>query len=124
MQYVDLSLSGTFGSTEGGNGINWMSGDNTTFFTILPPNSPTCSYATSARYTSADSNRCASSYHNGGAVHAMCDGAVRWIADSIDYGEPSQAFSTKLYTGKSVHGVYGSLGSARGGESARLVDGP
>jgi hypothetical protein len=54
----------------------------------------------------------------------MCDGAVRWIAESIDYGDPSQAFSAKGYTGQSVHGVYGSLGSARGGESARLNDGP
>jgi len=124
MQYLDLSLAGTFGSTEGGNGINWMSGDNTTFFTILPPNSPTCSNATSARYTSADSYRCASSYHNGGAVHAMCDGSVRLIAESIDYGDPSQAFSARTYTGRSVHGIYGSLGSARGGESVRLDDGP
>ena len=124
MQYADLSLPGTFASTEGGNGINWMLNEKATFFTILPPNSPTCGNTTDARYGGGDGYRCASSYHNGGAVHAMCDGAVRWIADSIDYGQPSQVFSGNTYTGRSVHGVYGSLGSARGGESARLDDGP
>lgn len=120
IQYLDLSLPGTWASTEAGNGICWMEWYKARFFTILPPNSPTCSNVAEYRFSGAEGYRCASSYHEGGAMHAMCDGAVSWIGDSIDYGSPSQSFQGGSYLGPSVHGVYGSLGSARGGESARV----
>jgi hypothetical protein len=48
---------------------------------------------------------------------AMCDAAVRFIGDSIDAGLPTQTIKGISYAGQSVHGVYGALGSTKGGES-------
>ena len=59
----------------------------------------------------------ASSFHDGGTMVAMCDAAVRFIGDSIDAGLPTQTIKGISYAGQSVHGVYGALGSTKGGES-------
>jgi len=119
LQYADLSLAGTWASSEGGTGIRWLDRNVAHFFTILPPNSPTCisNAVTDARYCGQDAYRTASSYHDGGAMFAMCDSAVRFISEQIDTGLPTQNLKDYTYKGQSVHGVYGRLGSMKGGES-------
>jgi prepilin-type processing-associated H-X9-DG protein len=96
-------------------GTAWGDGDphHTGFFPILPPNSASCSSTdgSGVRYMTANS------YHPGGVTVAMCDGAIRFIVDNIDAGDPSLSPST-VNTGASKWGVWGALGTTKGGESA------
>jgi prepilin-type N-terminal cleavage/methylation domain-containing protein len=78
------------------------------FNTVLPPNSPSC-------YEGADnpSNRSGifsvTSYHPGGALVCMGDGAVRFVSETIDCGN----FGTGTTPS---YGVWGALGTINGGE--------
>ncbi len=118
MQYTDLSIAGSWCNSENGPGANWLQREYAYLFTVMPPNSPTCSSETGAniRWCGGGGYVTASSFHDGGTMFAMCDAAVRFIGDSIDAGLPTQTIRGSTYTGRSVHGVYGSLGSMRGGE--------
>jgi hypothetical protein len=49
----------------------------------------------------------------------MCDGAVRFIVDTIDTGSLDQTMASSE-TGASRFGVWGSLGSMAGGETAAI----
>ena len=93
------------------------------FFTILPPNSPSCM---ETNYTFALVS--ASSRHTGGVNIALADGSVQFISDTVqainldllsgtDPVTNANAYATRT-TGTSRHGVWGALGSANGGESA------
>lgn len=95
----------------------------TGFFTILPPNAPTCAF------DNAENNAMttASSRHTGGVSAAMCDGSVRFISSSIDAGNASFRHDTpssnpRTYSGPSHWGVWGAMGSARGGESVAMPE--
>jgi prepilin-type processing-associated H-X9-DG protein len=72
----------------------------------------------------------ASSYHPGGANVTMCDGTVRFVSETIDAGNlvmTSTEIRTKtgiasgeitgVYTGPSIWGVWGNLGTPGGGEN-------
>jgi prepilin-type N-terminal cleavage/methylation domain-containing protein/prepilin-type processing-associated H-X9-DG protein len=103
-------------------GIRWASGlpGATGFFTVLPPNGPRCAsggnpYGGSYGYATVSSN------HGDGANISMCDGSVRWINSQIDCGDLSQAHST-TNTGISRWGVWGALGTVKGGESANYTE--
>ncbi len=95
----------------------------TLFWTILPPNAPTCAVGNENRVIST-----ASSYHSGGVNVVMGDGAVRFISDTIDAGDQGANLVGKVndagrpqdYGGKSIYGIWGSLGSAAGGETVAL----
>jgi prepilin-type N-terminal cleavage/methylation domain-containing protein/prepilin-type processing-associated H-X9-DG protein len=110
-------------------GRRWADGHMlyTAFLTILPPNSPTCSETTNAETWTLTA---AGSYHSGGVNVAMVDGAVRFISDTIhidnldknlvQYEQDKTGVNIingRKYSGPSIHGVWGALGSAIGNES-------
>ena len=98
-------------------GTRWLHSGFVPFQTILPPNGPTCSPGPAPSV---------SSYHPGGANVAMCDGSTRFVDETIDTGDLSLALLGSGAT--NVHyvwnyigpcrwgGVWGQLGSQRGGE--------
>ena len=106
-----------------GKGRLWASGQQmqTHFYTILPPNSPTCR-AGSEEW----SLNSASSYHTGGVNVCTVDGSVRFVSDTIDSGNqtaplgPPGTPNARNYSGPSTFGVWGGLGSIDGGESVSL----
>ncbi|MFM7291515.1 MAG: DUF1559 domain-containing protein [Planctomycetia bacterium] len=118
---VGLMSSGVYTSSQtiSGSGLpgqawGWSLGRATGFSTIASPNSPRCGNQGGMQLVPA------SSHHAGGAVAAMCDGAVRWVKDDIDDGTGTETYRYSTYTGASRSGVWGALGSRAGGESASL----
>jgi prepilin-type processing-associated H-X9-DG protein len=88
----------------------------TVFFTVMAPNSPTCSN------NGEDwAMPTASSFHPGGVNVSLCDGSVRFISETINAGDPTAKIDfmgdrPQDYTGPSLRGVWGALGSAKAGE--------
>ncbi len=80
------------------------------FNTVLPPNSPSCSYGADSVWGAAS----VQSNHSGGVNAAMLDGSVRFISETIDCGD---AYAHAVTSGKSPYGVWGAMGSAQGGET-------
>ena len=80
------------------------------FNTVLPPNSPICSYDTDGSWGVASTQ----SNHSGGVNAAMLDGSVRFVSETIDCGD---AYARAVSSGKSPYGVWGAMGSASGGET-------
>lgn len=90
-----------------GNGRLWATGWNLSVYTVttaMGPNRPSCKYFTNA-----------TSRHPGGVCAVRCDGAVRFISDSIDNGNSESPPATPSVP--SPYGVWGALGSASGEES-------
>ncbi|MDO5579672.1 MAG: DUF1559 domain-containing protein [Planctomycetia bacterium] len=102
------------------------SGDNMSvvFQTILPPNSPSCASSTNLTFGERYNRQgyfSASSYHSGGVNALYADGTVHFIPESIDVqgisSFPDGSSDTK---GRSPYGVWGALGSIKGGEQSAL----
>jgi prepilin-type N-terminal cleavage/methylation domain-containing protein/prepilin-type processing-associated H-X9-DG protein len=105
-------------------GSNMYAGRVILFNTMLRPNSPVC-----VNRNTADVNSewqwgvvPPRSWHPGGVQVLFGDGAVMWIADTIDNGT---ADSLSLQgsagpSGASVAGVWGALGTRNGGEGSSL----
>jgi len=101
-------------------GRRWGDGESlfTAFYTVVPPNGPNCGIS-NIDSTSMWAVPSASSYHSGGVNVAWCDGAVRFVTDTIDAGNPSAKItqsSPQKYTGPSLWGVWGAMGTTSGGE--------
>ena len=113
-------------SVVGWSGKRWSDGAPiyTGFNTILPPNAASCVQG------SDDVNAAViapSSFHPGGVNVTLVDASVRFMSDTIDYtsnnGRPApdntsgpNAIRT---SGRSIHGIWGAMGSSNGGESAQ-----
>jgi prepilin-type N-terminal cleavage/methylation domain-containing protein/prepilin-type processing-associated H-X9-DG protein len=86
------------------------------FYTVIPPNGPRCSTTAYSLDSAAEAALLpVSSYHPGGANITMCDGAVIFVANTIDTNNLPW-ISDPGVTDASRYGVWGRLGSARGGE--------
>ena len=87
---------------------------NNRFTTTLPPNSYSCAYGGN---NSSWGTFSPSSEHTGGVQGLMFDGSVRFITESINTGNLN---AHQVTTGKSPYGVWGAMGSPRGGETVSL----
>ena len=96
------------------------------FFTILPPNSPSCGNENGGLFS-------ANSYHTGGVNVALCDASCRFISETIQCGDLSEKHkngtATVEITGNtnsgninanSPYGIWGALGTREGGETSGL----
>jgi prepilin-type N-terminal cleavage/methylation domain-containing protein/prepilin-type processing-associated H-X9-DG protein len=85
------------------------------FFTLMPPNSPTCAIEGETWCMPT-----ASSFHPGGVNVAMADGSVRFISETIEAGNPAVGITytpPQGYTGPSLRGIWGALGTTKGRET-------
>ncbi|WP_404306496.1 DUF1559 family PulG-like putative transporter [Neorhodopirellula lusitana] len=110
--------TGFWGTAEQRRGFKWASSLPlyTQVFTILPPNAELCGNANSGSIVTAPP----SSRHQGGVHVMMGDGAVKFITDSIESGNPGrgQVGVTTNHTDPnslpgiaSPYGLWGSLGT-------------
>ncbi len=96
----------------------------TSFYAILPPNSPTCARGGAENCCVTTAN----SYHSGGVNVCMGDGSVRFVSDTVDAGNQSSDCYDVVrdksrpqdYGGQSQYGVWGAMGSSSGGETVSL----
>ena len=82
------------------------------FATVLPPNGPRCNHFI------VQGSLTPQSRHPGGVMALMADGAVRFVTDDIDSGDPAAVDHT---TGPSPYGIWGAMGSRSGHEATPLL---
>ncbi len=97
---------------------------NAMFHTIIPPNGPSCSTALAGGDIhpagSFASQLAPTSCHAGGVNVCMGDGSVRFVGETVDFGDLSQWFRHQGNADRespSPFGIWGAMGSINGGES-------
>ena len=124
----DLAVGNEFpGSVQGGDWyVGWRWADSHSIYTqwhpVIPPNGPSCGN-TGESYALVT----ASSYHPGGVNVVFVDGSVHFISETIDAGDIDAGenalgltVNPQNYTGPSLRGVWGALGSSGGGEAVTI----
>ncbi|SFH62657.1 DUF1559 domain-containing protein [Planctomicrobium piriforme] len=112
----------TSGSVKSKRGTQVWDGqmEQTGFNTIMPPNSVACGQDGNGAFnTNADNGFVfapPSSVHAGGVHCLMADGAIRFVSENIDAGNPSTAPLSYSSGNSSPFGVWGALGTKMGGE--------
>ncbi|NLS95854.1 MAG: DUF1559 domain-containing protein [Planctomycetaceae bacterium] len=111
--YVDPAV------VKGRVGWRWTDGqiEKIGFTTILPPNAPSCIDGTNANGDGTNTIMPPNSFHPGGVNALMADGSVTFVSETIDTGNLSLP---TVNDGNSPYGVWGALGSKRGGEAVSL----
>lgn len=102
---------------QGNGGKFWHDGHPiyVAFNTVLPPNAPSCSHVIA--WGDGDPVIIPpSSSHTGGVNASRADGSVNFVSQSIDSGNSTVSALTWNESGQSPYGVWGALGSRRGGE--------
>jgi prepilin-type N-terminal cleavage/methylation domain-containing protein/prepilin-type processing-associated H-X9-DG protein len=111
----------TTNAANGNSGQNWGHGDPPfgAFYTVLPPNGPSCTATAANGVANFPSVISASSFHPGGVNVAMCDGSVRFMAETIDAGDPAQTTTLPMAntSRRSAYGIWGALGTHRSAEN-------
>lgn len=119
-----LGLNDVVTTTNGNSlrrGCRWMDAAPvfTGFTTILGPNKISC--LSNNGGDSGDGVLEPSSLHTGGVQVLMGDGAVRFVSNNIDNGNPTltnpAGGTSGVPSGPSVYGIWGALGSVRGGDT-------
>lgn len=118
--FARVTLDKRYNSTDIGHwaGLRWMDGAPafTGCTTVLGPNTASC---TQGGWDGEDGLYEPMSRHPGGVHGLLGDGAVRFISDTIDHGNttlPPPDAPGQL-NAQSPYGVWGALGSVRGGEA-------
>ncbi|TVP98027.1 MAG: DUF1559 domain-containing protein [Planctomycetaceae bacterium] len=102
-------------------GQRWASGSVAyiAINTILPPNSPACTFESEFRSVGLYP---AQSRHPGGVQVLLNDGSARFISESIDTGNLALPSPDTTGTVLSPYGVWGALGSIAGNEVIGSID--
>ena len=112
-------------------GRRWMDAENifTAFFTILPPNSPSCCSAGGPGQSEWDTMIAASSYHTGGVNIARADGSVSFVSETVatenlhitaNEAPINHNGHWATYNGPGFYGIWSYMGTRKGGESADI----
>ncbi|NNJ27415.1 DUF1559 domain-containing protein [Alienimonas chondri] len=119
---IDPNDSGRYlGSTDNTRGKAWNTSNaehNASFYTISPPNGPSCVRGGSVY----DGTRIGkgilapTSYHSGGVQFCMVDGSVKFISETVDTGDLKND-ADNVTSGKSPYGTWGALGTRAANET-------
>jgi hypothetical protein len=111
----------------GRRGIKWTDSPAALicFNTVFGPNAPACADTASGDFGDQQTLVIPpTSYHPGGVVAVMTDGAVRFFSDNINTGNLGAAqpalSESEPYGGPSSYGVWGALGSIAGGDAGQV----
>ena len=123
------NLTGGVSADNGGHNVGQRAFDDftifDTFFTLLPPNSPSCGDSNWTHWSLMSAN----SYHPGGVNVVFLDASTRFIPDAIktqnlhrynDTGDGQVGDTPHDTTGTFSYGVWSELGSINGGENPTL----
>ena len=117
-QFWDTTAAAFLPDADDRRGYRWADWGPTFsgFYTIHPPNSPSCILSTNA--VAYGGPMATGSRHQGGAHVLMGDGAVVFITDSIEAGDSDatipyffNAANQNLVGGQSPYGLWGALGT-------------